>query len=119
MLSAMDNPYLNPIVCALPSIRPSENRPISCFPLDRIVHSFQSDFYSYGGSHTTPPYLEGVAWFVRKSSMVISKRQLECFLCVLNVHNYGAVGRSCQPLNDRIVCYSYEVSQRRLRSAIG
>jgi carbonic anhydrase len=55
-------------------------------------------YYTYRGSLTTPPYSEGVTWFVMKSSVTVSKAQIQKFVAFVGEHS-----RPCQPLNGRIV----------------
>ena len=52
------------------------------------------NFYSYEGSLTTPPCTEGVAFYVLKSPVSISKNQVEGFAFKMNA-------RPTQPLNGR------------------
>ena len=52
------------------------------------------EFYSYEGSLTTPPCTEGVTFYILKSSVSISKNQVDTFPFKMNA-------RPTQPLNGR------------------
>jgi carbonic anhydrase len=55
-------------------------------------------YYTFEGSLTTPPCSEGVAWFVMKEPVTISKAELETF-----DHLYSHDARPVQQVNDRTV----------------
>jgi carbonic anhydrase len=57
------------------------------------------DFYSYEGSLTTPPCTEGVSFYVLKSSVNISKEQVNAFPFRINA-------RPVQPRNGRVITSS-------------
>ena len=57
------------------------------------------DYFSYGGSLTTPPCSEGVKWFVLKTPIEASAEQIAIFK-----ENVGeANNRPIQPHNARII----------------
>ena len=56
-------------------------------------------YYRFNGSLTTPPCTEGVRWFVLKSSVTVSKEQVEKFHHLMHHDN----NRPIQPLDARIV----------------
>jgi carbonic anhydrase len=58
----------------------------------------RNEYYTYRGSITAPPCTEGVKWFVLKSAIEISSKQIEDF-AKLYPHNV----RPLQPLNGRVV----------------
>ena len=60
-------------------------------------------YYSYTGSLTTPPYTEGVLWFVLSATVEISPEQIARFGAI---HPQNA--RATQPLNGRTVSFSRE-----------
>jgi carbonic anhydrase len=68
-----------------------EVNPLDLVPLKR-------GYYTYLGSQTAPPCNEGVTWFVLKTPVEISARQIEAF-AKLYPHDV----RPLQPLNGRIV----------------
>jgi carbonic anhydrase len=55
-------------------------------------------YFTYSGSLTTPPCSQGVRWFVLKSPMTISAKQISVF-----TRHYRGNARPIQPLNGRIV----------------
>jgi len=57
------------------------------------------EYYRFNGSLTTPPCTEGVRWFVLKTSVTVSKAQVEQFAAVVHQHN----NRPIQPLNARMI----------------
>jgi len=59
-------------------------------------------FYSYSGSLTTPPCSEGVAWFIMKNPVTVSKEDIEAFRKTLGFEN----NRPVQPLNGRAILES-------------
>lgn len=65
-------------------------------PLDLIP--LKRGYYTYMGSQTAPPCNEGIAWFVLKTPLEISARQIAAF-AKLYPHDV----RPVQPLNGRIV----------------
>jgi carbonic anhydrase len=58
-------------------------------------------YYAYTGSQTAPPCREGVKWFVLKTPIELSARQIAAFAQL-----YPDDARPPQPLNDRIVTES-------------
>jgi carbonic anhydrase len=59
-------------------------------------------YYTYAGSQTAPPCSEGVTWFVLKTPVEISTREIDEF-----AHLYPHDVRPLQPLNGRIVKESH------------
>ena len=57
------------------------------------------DFYSYGGSLTTPPCTESVNWVIFKEPIIVSVEEVLKLKNNMPKDNY----RNEQPLNDRIV----------------
>jgi carbonic anhydrase len=60
-------------------------------------------YYYYYGSLTTPPYSQGVSWYIFKSPIEASKAQIRKFESVI-----GFNSRPVQPLNYRLVFESKE-----------
>ncbi|KAG5872755.1 hypothetical protein JTB14_016192 [Gonioctena quinquepunctata] len=76
----LDNPYLEPIINSLKFLR----FPMSCICIEPVVLSslmpgFSWNYYSYTGSLTFPPCIEGVLWIVNPEPMLISSRQVKQF----------------------------------------
>lgn len=57
------------------------------------------EYYTYGGSLTTPPCTESVSWFVFKSPITVSLKQVKQLQELMPINNY----RNEQPLNGRNV----------------
>jgi carbonic anhydrase len=57
-----------------------------------------ADYYMYTGSATAPPCTEGVIWYVLKTPVTISPKQIRAF-AQLYPHDV----RPVQPINGRIV----------------
>ena len=55
-------------------------------------------YFTFAGSLTTPPCTEGVSWFVLKTPVTISKKQVATFAQI-----YPYDERPTQPLNGRTV----------------
>lgn len=58
-------------------------------------------YYTFAGSLTTPPCSEGVTWYVLKTSVSVSKAQIEAFAKIYK-HN----ARPIQPTNQREILES-------------
>lgn len=58
-----------------------------------------NDFYSYGGSLTTPPCTESVNWVIYKTPIIVSVEEVLKLKNNLPKDNY----RNEQPVNDRVV----------------
>lgn len=64
--------------------------------LKRFIPKSDRDYYHYLGSLTTPPLSENVEWYVLKTPIEVSKKQIEEFNEYYNGNN-----RLTQPLNGR------------------
>lgn len=58
-----------------------------------------ASYYRFDGSLTTPPCSEGVAWFVLKSPMNMSKAQIQAISAAIGHDNH----RPAQAVNNRLV----------------
>ena len=58
-----------------------------------------STYYRYNGSLTTPPYSEGVRWFVMRETLTVSAEQAKALRTTIGHDN----NRGIQPLNARRV----------------
>lgn len=61
------------------------------------------NYYSYGGSLTTPPCTEGVNWIVFKQPIILSVEEVLKLRNNMPINNY----RNEQPLNNRVVKLNY------------
>jgi carbonic anhydrase len=68
--------------------------PAALLPLAR-------SYYAYAGSQTAPPCTEGVTWFVLKTPVEVSAKEISAFAAL-----YPHDVRPPQPLNGRIVTES-------------
>lgn len=57
------------------------------------------EYYTYGGSLTTPPCTENVTWYVFKNPIKVSLKQVKQLQELMPLNNY----RNEQPINDRTV----------------
>ena len=58
------------------------------------------EYYRFNGSLTTPPCSEGVRWFVLKTPVEVSAKQIKAFEKVMGKNN-----RPLQPINARVILY--------------
>ncbi|MDO6759231.1 carbonic anhydrase family protein [Tamlana sp. 2_MG-2023] len=61
------------------------------------------EYYTYGGSFTTPPCTESINWVVFKEPVILSVEEVLILKENMPINNY----RNEQPLNDRIVQYHF------------
>lgn len=68
-----------------------------------ITSLFQNptNYYSYGGSLTTPPCTENVNWIVFKNPMILSVEEVKTLRKNMPINNF----RNEQELNDRVIHY--------------
>lgn len=92
------NYALAPILGLLPS---SEGSPVMSEFNPSLILPVENGYYSYTGSITVPPCLEGVQWRVMKSPITISEIQLETITKLT-----GRNSRETQPLYARQVMES-------------
>lgn len=77
----------------------NETKPVNAdFDLNLNLPENKS-YYAYGGSLTTPPCTESVSWFVFKTPISVSLKQVQQLQELMPMNNY----RNEQPLNGRIV----------------
>ena len=57
------------------------------------------EYYTYGGSLTTPPCTESVSWYIFKTPITISENQVKQLQGLMPLNNY----RNEQPINGRII----------------
>lgn len=92
------NPFLARIWPHLPrAAGETDSVPQTRVDLDELLPADRAS-YRYGGSLTTPPCTEGVAWFVLQTPAEASASQVRAFREVLSGNN-----RPTQPLNGRVV----------------
>ncbi|KAK7378114.1 hypothetical protein VNO80_03551 [Phaseolus coccineus] len=76
-----------------------------------IIEFGSRKYYRYGGSLTTPPCTEGVAWTIVKKVRTVSREQLSALKGALH-HGYGENARPTQELNGRQV-WLYNPNKKR------
>jgi len=94
-----ENPILKKIWDKFPL---EENHKVSISLSSNDINSIlpsNPDYYKFTGSLTTPPCSENVKWNVYKTTMSISKEQVEEFFNIFNHSN----NRPLQKINDRVV----------------
>ncbi len=80
-------------------VKSGETKPInSTFDLNLNLPD-NKEYYTYGGSLTTPPCTESVSWYVFKTPITVSLNQVKQLQELMPLNNY----RNEQPLNGRIV----------------
>ena len=92
----------NPCLGFLPTTPPREGcaKPVGAVDLDCITGPLLgSPFYSYPGSLTRPPCIQGVTFHVFEQPVLISSRQLAALSKAFPRGN----NRPVQPLDDRVV----------------
>jgi carbonic anhydrase len=96
------NPTLQSIIDHLPQPDGKEYivdnemiNPQDLFPLDH-------DYYSFIGSLTTPPCLQGLEWIVMAGTITASPGQIAIIRKAIG----GSNARAVQPLNHRVIAYS-------------
>ncbi|KAK4881787.1 hypothetical protein RN001_005106 [Aquatica leii] len=106
-ITSVINPYLQPLIAALPKIR----HPCVCvcmepIPLFFLMPSFISKYVSYVGSLTHPPCTEGVLWIIQTEPLGIASSQVAQFrrLCSFS-GNLVMNRRPVQNINDRDIIF--------------
>lgn len=75
--------------------------PASSIDLNRLLPSVDSrNYYHYSGSLTTPPYTEGIEWYVFKTPIKILKADLDKYIA-----KFPRYERLPQDLNGRTIFY--------------
>jgi carbonic anhydrase len=88
----------------------SQSTHIAGFALSHLFPK-RLDYYRYEGSLTTPPYTEGVHWFVLSEELRLAPQQIEQFR-VLFPHGDA---REVQPVNGRTVVHRGAMTYRHLK----
>jgi len=105
-LSETDNPALQPLIDAIPTIAEDfDEKPLAPHPLESLLPTNTHRFYRYSGGLTTPTCNEIVTWTVFDQPIPISEAQLEVFRSVKDDYGKSACDnfRPTQPLNGRTV----------------
>lgn len=90
-----ENRAFDPIWNYLPTEKNKELRYAAKIDATQLLPKDRS-YFQYMGSFTTPPCTESVRWFVLRTPIDLSKRQIEKFRAIVSGNN-----RPVQPLNDR------------------
>ncbi|EDW85944.1 uncharacterized protein Dwil_GK23334 [Drosophila willistoni] len=104
-----DNPYLDVLVQHLATVqRAGQCVELPPFPLSYLMPPFYSNFISYHGSLTEPPFHRGAEWFIWPYPLAIGERQLNEFRQLRNAHGARISwnGRPVQQLMDRSVYFN-------------
>ncbi len=73
--------------------------------VNELLPAQRDSYYHYTGSLTTPPYTEGVNWYVMTAPIEVSSEQIENFRQIYQVN-----ARPIQPLNGRVIYFKAELS---------
>ncbi|ALC41993.1 CG9235 [Drosophila busckii] len=97
---SVENPFLNVIIRYLVAVQQAgQCAEIPPFPLNYLMPTFYSDFYSYQGSLTEPPCHRGAEWFISPIPLAISERQLHEFR-KLRSRSGSRIERNARPVQD-------------------
>lgn len=98
VVAGAENPALAAMLPRMPvSATPAQTFPAVSIDLNMLLPTDRSA-YRYGGSLTTPPCTEGVAWHVLKAPVTASPLQIEQLSAALHGN-----ARPVQPLNGRLL----------------
>jgi carbonic anhydrase len=112
------NPKLVPLMELLPKVHKKNDSVelVDGFDLNALLPEDKTQFWTYDGSLTTPPYSECVKWTVLKNTVPISHTQLGVFRSMTTVHDViglhhqvhiKANYRRTQPLQGRLIRQSF------------
>lgn len=81
-----------------------------CFNMASLIASNTKDYWTYDGSLTTPPCAESVTWFVFKTPIHATEKQMEKFRKLKDSHKEEICDnfRPVMPLNGRVVRSSFD-----------
>lgn len=85
------------IIDTSPSIGEDDTKPSSSLKMAAFLPDGHG-YYAYKGSLTTPPYTEGVQWFVMSEVLEVSEEQVSSIAALTGG---GTSNRKLQPLNGR------------------
>ncbi|XP_029805001.1 carbonic anhydrase 6 [Suricata suricatta] len=102
-----ENIYYSSFISQLDSIKhPGQSTVLSGLDIRGMLPENLHDYYSYGGSLTTPPCTENVSWFVLANPIKFSRAQcwkLENSVLDHKNNTLHNIYRVTQPLNNRVV----------------
>ncbi len=93
-----ENTLLQAVWDYIPCQAGSEGKPEGVMVDPRSMIPSAGKYWAYTGSLTTPPYTEGVQWFVFQPPRRVSPAQIERFTSL-----FGQNARLVQPLHGRVV----------------
>ncbi len=96
MVEGRENPALAKFWDYMPMLERSVDTDVTIQVSDLLPK--EPRYHTYEGSLTTPPCSEDVLWFVMKTPLEVSKKQVEAFLAAI-----GENARPVQPRNDRVI----------------
>ena len=89
------NPELQKIIIPAKKDRLSYSGNID---FNKLLPTNTQSYYYYSGSLTTPPCSQGVNWFVFKTPITASAKQI-----AILTKRFGKTERPLQPVNDRLL----------------
>eukprot|EP01124_Arcella_intermedia_P035690 TRINITY_DN9157_c0_g1_i1.p1 TRINITY_DN9157_c0_g1~~TRINITY_DN9157_c0_g1_i1.p1 ORF type:complete len:301 (+),score=42.34 TRINITY_DN9157_c0_g1_i1:32-934(+) len=99
MVESPENPWLGPLVAAIPLVRnlsATDRVPVAMDGLHGVfgrIAGKKDSYVNFLGSLTEPPCTEGVEWFVMLSPLTVSRLQYETFRSVMG-SNFRPVQRN-------------------------
>ncbi|MDI9358296.1 MAG: carbonic anhydrase family protein [Phycisphaerales bacterium] len=97
-INGTSNKQLDTMARNFPNVKGQPVMTQSLFTLNNILPTDTSDYFSYTGSLTTPPYTGNVTWVVYKKPLETTSGQLDTF-----TRKYAANFRPLQEIGNRVV----------------
>ncbi|KAH8411051.1 hypothetical protein KR222_010661, partial [Zaprionus bogoriensis] len=95
---ATENPFFDVLIQHLVAVQMAgQTVEIPPFPLNYLMATFGTGFYSYQGSLTEPPCHRGAEWFIYPTTLAIGERQLHEFR-KLRSRTGARIARNARPV---------------------